>query len=56
MDKIPECCGSPVKIFQIGKGLVNEGEWICICINCWEGTSPYPTREEAIKAWEEEYV
>ena len=45
-EKRPECCGAPVEIFQMRKG-----EWVCHCINCWEGTMPQQNKEEAIEAW-----
>ncbi len=50
--KIPECCGSPVEIFQMIK--TGEGGWVCHCMCCWDGTTPQPTREAAMEAWEEE--
>lgn len=51
-EKIPKCCGGKVEIFELsGKG---RGDWVCHCKNCWEGTTPQPTRELAIAAWEEE--
>ena len=50
--KIPECCGMPVVIFELsGKG---KGDWVCHCMCCWDGTTPQPTREAAVEAWEEE--
>ena len=55
MDKeIPKCCGSPVEIFQMIK--TGEGEWVCHCKNCWDGTTPQQTRDAAIEAWERECV
>lgn len=51
-EKIPECCGMPVIIFELsGKG---RGDWVCHCKNCWDGTMPRQSKEEAIKAWYEE--
>ena len=51
-EKIPQCCGDPVEIFELnGKG---KGDWVCHCINCWEGTTAQPTRDAAVEAWENE--
>ena len=55
-EKIPECCGMPVEIFELsGKG---RGDWVCHCKNCWEGTwsTSQQTRDAAIEAWERECV
>lgn len=53
-EKIPECCGMPVIIFELsGKG---RGDWVCHCKNCWDGTTPQQARDAAIEAWERECV
>ena len=51
-EKIPECCGGHVEIYELsGDG---GGDWVCHCYYCWDGTTPQPTREAAIDAWEKE--
>lgn len=51
-EKIPECCGMPVEIFELS-GTV-KGDWVAHCKHCWDGTTPQPTRAAAIEAWERE--
>ena len=53
-EKIPECCGQPVEVFEFVEGC---GEWVAQCAHCRDGTTTLQTtREAAIKAWERECV